>query len=227
MTSCRSWVGGRVEGEGFRNEAPWRWSKHHDKDHHHRAPFDRGTVPGYGRTLHPQPSTRHPDDRPPPLRRRRRLVRQPLEPPEPPPRRARADRPPHRRAGGDGDPLGRPALGRALPLYDGARERPFQRPGPPDPADLDPPGGLPPRRRQLRHGRLAPARGGAALPRPAAGRGAARPSDLSHRLRLPEGDPEDPRARRETGAGIRDLPRWPPRDLLLLPVRPRRRVGGS
>ena len=42
---------------------------------------------------------------------------------------------------------------------------------------------------------------------------------------FPEGHSQDPRARRQAGAGIRDLSGRPARRLLLVPVRPRRRLG--
>ena len=166
------------------------------------------------------------DDRPAALRRRRRLVRQPLEPAQPADRHPDPHRAPRGRRG-EGRHAGRGrALERALHLHDGARQRPLERSRSRHAAPLPPAGRLPPRRRQLRHGRVHPARAGPALPGSPAGRGPARPSDLPSGLRLPQGHSQDPPARRQARAGVRHLSRRPARGLLLLPERPGRRVGG-
>ena len=105
------------------------------------------------------------DDRPAALRWRRRLVRQPVQPAQ----SAHRDPHPHRPArGGRGEGRhavrGR-ALERALHLHDGARQRALERPRSGDAPPLPAAGRLSPRRRQLRHGRVDPARAGAALSR--------------------------------------------------------------
>src|SRR6266545_2391078 len=165
--------------------------------------------------------------RPPALRRRRRLVRRPLRAPQPARRHPPAHRAPRRRARARGHAHRPRAVGRPLPLYDGPRERPLLRRGGADPAPLARAGRLPPRRRRLRDGPVVPARDRAGLPRPSAGRGAAQPPRLSPGIRLSEGDPQDPRARRAAGAGVRRVLGRPSRRILFVSDGPRRRLGRS
>ena len=81
------------------------------------------------------------------------------------------------------------------------------------------------RRRQLRARPELSARDRARLSRSTARRRAALAPDLSHRLRLSEGASEDPRARRQAGAGLRHFHRRPTRRVLQLLERSRKRLG--
>ena len=93
---------------------------------------------------------------------------------------------------------GRPALGLSVPARHGPRQHQVQRRRGRAAARVSRARRLPPRRRQLRDRRELPPRDQARLSGPAARRRAAVASDLSHRVRFPEGNPEDPRARRAT-----------------------------
>ena len=120
------------------------------------------------------------------------------------------------------------ALERAVPLHDGARQRALLRAGPARPcAATSAQGGFlhvddnygmdASIRREL--ARLFPDRTLVEVP-------------LDHPIyhlvyRLPAGHSQDPRARRQAGAGVRHLHRRPPGGLLLLSDRPRRRLGRS
>ncbi len=53
------------------------------------------------------------------------------------------------------------------------------------------------------------------------------PPDLPPDLRFPQGHPQNSRARRQAGSGLRDFPGWAAGGVLLLSVGPGRRVGRS
>src|SRR5207245_1792257 len=62
-------------------------------------------------------------------------------------------------------------------------------------------------------------------PRSPPGGGPAFPPHLPPRVRLPEGHPQDPRARWAAGSGFRDLFGGPPGGVLFISIRPRKRLG--
>ncbi len=117
-------------------------------------------------------------------------------------RRSAAGPPSGGAARSGGHALGRRTVERVLSPHDGPRQRALQRRRPGHAAALAPAGGIPPRRRQLRHGPVDPPRAGPALSRSSAGRGAARPPDLPPGVRLSPA--ACPRSTSTTGSRPRD-----------------------
>src|SRR5690606_30300398 len=165
-------------------------------------------------------------DRPRSLRRRGRLV---LGRPAPRPHRLRAAaHPPRPRPrGGHGRAHQRPALPLPVPLPQRSRQRVLHRARGRAPPPLPRRRRLPLRQRRLRPRRGPPPRDAEGVPGSGVRRAPGLAPDLPRPLRLPRRVAEDPRARRQAGAGLRPIRRArPPRRLLRLRERPRRRLGG-